>query len=447
MSCHFVVQSNLLGYISVCWILKIINGKKMLVKIGIAFLVRALGALSAFLMSVIVARTLTIEEAGYFFMLFTLVSVMIPFNQLGSSIASLRFIGKAHSEDDSLEVDSIANTTTMVVMFVSVFSALILWLSSDFVASSIWHKPAMVPLLEAGSVIIVFSSLCMLIAHHFQAVQKTLVSALIMSVIIPMSLSAWVFVSEPESAHEVVIFFQVVSIITLLVSLILWRVLVGKRRLAFYDLKPLLSSCFPIWLVSIMAILTTWGGQFIAGIWVSSAEVAVFAVAQRTALLVSFILIAVNMVLSPRFAALYASGHIGELHQLASKATRWMSFIAIPVAIIVFLKNELIMSLFGLNFRDGGGLLCILAGAQLVNVVTGLVAQLLNMSGHELDMLRVTSISFPISIFLGFILTPIYGITGTAIATAIGVSAQNIGALYMVKKRLGFNVLSVKRVF
>jgi len=96
------------------------------------------------------------------------------------------------------------------------------------------------------------------------------------------------------------------------------------------------------------------------------------------------------------------------------------------------------MGLFGDEFIVAGNLLVIMAIGQFINVATGSVGYLLNMSGHERDFRRVTFFSGPLTVILSFILIDQYGVLGAAIATAVGLSLQNILALFMVRKRLGF---------
>ena len=79
-----------------------------------------------------------------------------------------------------------------------------------------------------------------------------------------------------------------------------------------------------------------------------------------------------------------------------------------------------------------------MAVGQFINVATGTVFDILVMSGHERDFRRVTLFSGPLTIILCLTLIPTYGVTGAAIAKAIGLSVQNVFAVFIVKKRLGF---------
>ena len=111
----------------------------------------------------------------------------------------------------------------------------------------------------------------------------------------------------------------------------------------------------------------------------------------------------------------------------------------------MLLFPEFLLGFFGAEYRQASLILQILVIGQFINVITGSVGFLLNMSGHEKDMRNVVFFSGPLSLGLGFFLTPIYGTTGAAIATAIALASQNLIAVYMVKKRLGFNTLNLIR--
>ena len=115
-----------------------------------------------------------------------------------------------------------------------------------------------------------------------------------------------------------------------------------------------------------------------------------------------------------------------------------MIAIVLPVVAVMIVFPEFVMGLFGKGFEQGALLLTIMAIGQFINVATGSVGYLLNMSGHEKDFRRVTFFAGPLTIILALAFTHYWGALGAASATAIGLSVQNLLALAMVKKRLGF---------
>jgi O-antigen/teichoic acid export membrane protein len=193
-----------------------------------------------------------------------------------------------------------------------------------------------------------------------------------------------------------------------------------------------------LWAASSMSLAVQWSGILMAGIFVSSSEIAFLSAAQRTAMLTSFVLMVVNIVVAPRYARLWQENKKQEIQNLAKWSTRGMIALASPlVAAMIFIPGT-IMGLFGDEFVVAGNLLAIMAIGQFINVATGSVSYLLTMSGHERDFRRVTFFAGPLTVILSYFLILEYGVLGAAIATAIGLSLQNLLALAMVRKRLGF---------
>jgi O-antigen/teichoic acid export membrane protein len=234
-------------------------------------------------------------------------------------------------------------------------------------------------------------------------------------------------------------FYVLSAILTCIWALIAWhRQIKGNwGRLNFND-KHLWNSASNLWAASTMSLAVQWSGVLIAGAFVSSADIAFLSAAQRTAMLTSFVLMVVNMVVAPRYARLWQENKISEIQHLAKWSTRGMLILAAPIVAVMVFLPEFIMGLFGDEFKVAGKLLAIMAIGQFINVATGSVGYLLNMSGHEKDYRRVTFFAGPLTVILCFILINQYGVLGAAIATAVGLSIQNLGALYMVKQRLGF---------
>ena len=119
--------------------------------------------------------------------------------------------------------------------------------------------------------------------------------------------------------------------------------------------------------------------------------------------------------------------------------------IAIPIFIFIFVFSEKLLSVFGGEYAESALILRVLIIGQFINLITGSVAFILNMTGHEKDMRNVVIISGSLSLALGFVMIPIFGVLGAAVSTAASLAVQNLIAVYMVKKRLGFNTLNILR--
>ena len=166
-------------------------------------------------------------------------------------------------------------------------------------------------------------------------------------------------------------------------------------------------------------------------------DAGIYAVAARAGELVTFFLLAANMVLAPRVARLYQEGDIALLQRLLSAATRRVFLFSAPLAVLfIVAAHPLLNYLYGAAYSDGAIALQILAGAQLVNVLAGSTGTVLNMTGHERLSMWGVGLSVVLNVVLNATLIPFYGIAGAAIATATSLVAWNILLWYWIRRHL-----------
>ena len=187
-------------------------------------------------------------------------------------------------------------------------------------------------------------------------------------------------------------------------------------------------------------------GTLMLGIWAENTDVSRYAVAWRTATLISFVLLAVNTIAQPKFAELYAQKDMNSLASTAHKATLLMTAFATPVFLILFAAPGYIMGIFGTDFAAGATSLQILSVGQFINVVAGSVGVLLVMSGHERDIRKVQIVVAVVVLAFTILLIPRYGDVGAALAAALALIVQNVMFGYFVWIRLGILMINPRSV-
>jgi O-antigen/teichoic acid export membrane protein len=80
--------------------------------------------------------------------------------------------------------------------------------------------------------------------------------------------------------------------------------------------------------------------------------------------------------------------------------------------------------------------LLMLTVGQTVNAATGVVHVLLNMTGHGRDTLRGVALGAATGLILGVALIPAFGLNGAAIASTLGIIAENLYLVLRVRLRL-----------
>ncbi|MDC0664167.1 oligosaccharide flippase family protein [Marinobacter sp. SS21] len=414
----------------------------------LAFSVKGLGAVAAFVMSLVLARTLGPEQSGYFFLGFTVIIFISAVTRCGFDNVVLRHTAAANSNGDLRAVRFVFMRGAAVTLGASAGAAACLGFGAEFLATALFNKPEFGPVLLAISPSVVSLALLWLIAQSLQGFGRVSSAIIAMNVAANIALIVAVWFFGFSLGSQAALAYTIGSYFVLGGFLVYWHIRTrGQADRSSYDisLRSMFESAWPLWIVLVMSQLIQWTGQFVGGAYLPPDQIAQLAVAQRTAMLVSFILMAVNMVVAPRFAALHAGGDLDGVRNMALTAVRLMVLGATPVLAVMLIFPEVLMGLFGEGFAGGSHLLQVLAVGQFVNVVTGSVGYLLTMSGHEKDLRNTLLIVAPVSVAITFILVPLYGAVGAALSTALAVGAQNLLAVYWVKRRLGFNTLAVWR--
>lgn len=426
------------------------NKKSFLKHTALAFVVRIFGAFSVFFMNLVIARSLSVEQSGLFFLAFAITSALGMLCTLGLTNAFIRFIGGFHSEGNWPVIKGVFIIGLKRVLLVSVCVATLLFVFAETVSATIFNKPDLTPILQIIALAIPCFAIYQIVGFAYQGVHKPLPSIIFQNItnqlIVTFVIILFMVLGFSLTGEDVSKVFFVGAFLTCVAALWFWlRQKSLKVSTDFSQTSFLVASAKPLWLMMLMIMMVQYSGQVITGIYVSSEGVALFSVAQRVAMLTSFVLVAVNLVAAPRFAASAKQNKPEELRATSLFCSRIMVVLATPVLIFMLVFPEFILGFFGDEYKKAAFILQILVLGQFVNVITGSVGFLLNMTGHERDMRNVVFLSGPMAITLCLVLTPLYGATGAAVGTAIALASQNLLAVYMVKKRLGFNTLNLIR--
>jgi len=180
-------------------------------------------------------------------------------------------------------------------------------------------------------------------------------------------------------------------------------------------------------------------GVIITGLLLDARAAGTYAAMERLADATLLGLTSVNLLAAPKFAALYAQQRWVELQRYARMAAWGASGFMLATVIPLVLFGKPILRLFGNDFVSGYPVLLILLGGVAVNAMCGSVGLLLNMTGHQFQLLLVASSSLCINLILSLLLIPRYGIIGTSAAFAVSMAVWNIAMLLIVRRRLGIS--------
>jgi O-antigen/teichoic acid export membrane protein len=136
----------------------------------------------AFLFTLLIARQLGAEQAGYFFLAFTVVTFLSAIARLGFDNAIIRFTGPAVKNKYGQTTRSILNFSLRYSLPVSVIFAGLVFLLAKPLSDLFFNKPELSAVLQNMAPTLIALSVVTLIAMSLQARQQLVASISALSI-------------------------------------------------------------------------------------------------------------------------------------------------------------------------------------------------------------------------------------------------------------------------
>jgi O-antigen/teichoic acid export membrane protein len=169
-------------------------------------------------------------------------------------------------------------------------------------------------------------------------------------------------------------------------------------------------------------------------------SVGIYRVALTLSALSLFFVTPLSVILAPQLVREWSSGNKAALQTLSTEIARLSFLLSLPIFISIFLfSSQIIDILYGNAFAGSNVPLIILCIGQFVNVATGFVHVVLNMTKHHDITLWGVGFAVSANVILNALLIPQFGITGGAIATATAVTLANVYLLIRLRSATGID--------
>ena len=216
---------------------------------------------------------------------------------------------------------------------------------------------------------------------------------------------------------------------------------ITKSRI--YPIKRMIKISFPMMLAGSVMLIMTWTDILMLSYFSSDTDVGIFSAAQKVSFLAGMGLMVVNAHVAPKIAKFFVAGRHEELERLVHNASKLIISISFPILLLIFVFPEEIMEFFGKEFIVGSSVMMMLSIGQLINVLCGPVGSIMQMTNNQTIFKNVVSLALIVNILLNYILIPIYGIEGAAIASMTSMILWNIILLVIIRIKMGFFTLFI----
>lgn len=409
---------------------------------SIAFIFRCLGAVLAMAFQVAMARILGAEDMGRYVLCVSCVLFVSLVGRMGLDTIVVRQIASHVSVGEWGSVGAIRFKTLRIVFGVTLILSICLFLFAGVIARFVFKDETLVLPLRMMVLAAPFWAVAALQSEMLRGLKKIGQYLFVQSVIMALITFTGVFaVGAVWGLNGQVMVYVFATVLSMLLALGMWRLdkpskLEGGPEIVFSDLW---KSSLPMLWVACIQYVNTWIATVILGAYGNPAEVAIFNSASRLALAPGFLLISVNSILGPKFAAIHKTGTREELQRVAAQTTRILFFSVLPLFAVLLIWPKQILGVFGPEFQSAAWVLRVLVISQMTMFMTGFAGQLLLMTHHEKDLRNITTIYVALNVTLSFVLIHFFGMIGAAWAATGSLIVNSVIAVWFVRKRLGIN--------
>lgn len=405
------------------------------------------GAAAAFVMQVVIARALGIDEYGVAAYALAWVSILAVVSALGLDKAALRFVAEYRATGRTDLAQAYVAWSTRVIAAVSVAVGLVL---VGVVFGTSWSdERGFAAVMSVSSLLIPFLAVSQLYAEAIRAQRRVILSELPGMVGRP-ALTAVIVAAAAGAGYSLsAVMVMGVSVATAGLSLLLLALLsrsIASESSAAPTVQPV-SLIRGEWLaVSIPLLLVTTSNFVLArtdilmlGSMASTTAAGAYNASSRLASLVGFPEMGVVSILAPMMAQLMAQGRKVELQRLVSFAAGMTFAVSMLAALACMFFVYPLLGLFGAGFESEVSTVRVLVVGQALCALAGPAGYVLAMTGGQGLLAMTTASSAALNVLLNLALIPSYGTTGAAVATAISLTAHNVANAIVAVRRVGVN--------
>ena len=412
--------------------------KKIISSSGINFLFRVFGLSTSFLIVLIISTLFGVANYGSYSLTFTIAQATAMIFGLGIPNALIMLTGNRNF--NKIEAKKLLFKGLKITLLFSLIPSILFYLSADLLANKLFDNIALNHFFEIVAYTIPFFILHELFLYYYISVKKFIPYNIFMFVLPNLFLTLFLFLFyciEKTDFYTFLAFALSIILIVFIEFIVVYESKIHKTPNVISS-KALIKTASPMLFSGLLLYLLNWTDVIMLGFMTNEKQVGIYNIAYKIGSVGFLVIVSVSTIITPRIAELYGNGNLHELKKLVHSSTRLISILTIPLVLVLVIGSEFVLSFFGKDVISGSSTLIIVAIGVLFSAIAGNVDQILNMTNNQVILRNITVFSFFINVTLNFLLIPIYGINGAAIASLISNVVINSLCVYYIKKKLGF---------
>ncbi len=407
---------------------------------------KIIGSASTLGTNILLARLLSPEDMGSFFLAFSLVSIFIIIAQWGLGRGLVKLVASELAGGNSARARS------------AIFSAFIIVASISFVLAIFIYSPAgrwFLTLLTGADLLASIAGLIGLwlfvlslqgiVSETFRGCHDirfaTIFGGMLTAVISMLFyLFFWLQPGEFELAGAVQIMVVATAVSLITGGVFLIKKISRYERSNNIEILKVFRFGLPLMLTNISLFAALQLHMWVLAYYQPETEVALYGASLRLLVFLTLPLAIINAIIPPMVADMYSQKKYERVQNLLQKTATILSVPAFIVFVIIMVFGaEMLGLIYGETYTEAYIPFMILAAGQFINILTGSPGILLTMSGHERVVMKTALGGSALGVIVSFIGVQAYGATGAALGYAVGIIVNNV-AMWMYSS----NRLSIK---
>jgi len=437
---------------------KINTNKKLITSLAGGMLWVVIGMLVARILGygirAVIAHAYGVELYGYINTGLSLMMIFAMIGIVGLNTGVSRQISFYRAKSDLKKVHLQIFSAYKISILISVIFALILFITSKFIAENIFKTPELTIVLRIFSFGIPLYNILEVNTSIFKGLKQIFYFTLyhdILRFFIILAIIA--FSSLIEKSFTIVILAYPISYV--IIDIITFFILMKKTGLIIWDKirfnlsdQEILMLSVPLMLGGIFWVLLPRTDTIIIGILLDQESVGLYNAAVPIGQLILLVRQALSPIVLPLFTELFAKDDKDSLSLMYYISAKWSVMLAIPIFIsMVILPQFYISLIFSEIFLASVPILRIIIIGYFLHTVVGPTSNLLVILGDTKKTMINSIIAFICSIGFNLILIPKYKLIGAGISSVISFNIFNILCFIQVYQKIRiqpFRLLHIK---
>lgn len=397
------------------------------------------------LTNALLARLLSPEEMGAYFLTLSIVSLSAMFSSMGLNRSIVRLVAESIglNKYGSARV-AIVKTLKIAVVASSVVAALFFFGFGKWLSINVFHSRLIQNVIGIAALWIIVQTSQGIISDTFRGFNyiwlATVFGGLIRSFLASMFFAVlWIYQGH-SNLSEVLIFALAAGTTSVAIASLILRNKLSNRNVDTTSIgfREIIRISIPMWITTLGIFALVQADLWILGAFRTQSEVAVYGVALKFVGLMAMPLFVAEAVVPPLIARLYALGKRKELEKslrLTSSLAVYPTFFML-LGLLLF-AEQVLRLLYGQFYGQGASILRLLCLGQAASVYAGCSGFTLMMCGYEKHMMTISITCGLLNLIGCLLVVKLFGPIGLAMVASGTLIFQNILMLAFTKRYVG----------